>query len=163
LTDKIHRTILRLFYSTQPPEGRKDVHLKLKDFRWDFYQREEGDELELQVRRASLRPTPASLELLRHNLAQELAIGAASIRPRGSMSSRRHGPQPILAIPLSDEHLPSRETVLSRVKKVITRLANALKVVSPRHLRPKRPKVKRHEKPLPRLVVPHSSCGGLAA
>lgn len=139
------------------------MHLKLTDFRWAFHQREEGDELELQVRRSSLRPTPASLELLRHNLARELGIGAPSIRPRVSLPSRRHGPEPILAIPLSDEHLPNRETVLARVKRVITRLSNALKVVSPKHLKPKRPKVKRHEKPLPRLTLPRSSCGGLAA
>jgi hypothetical protein len=79
------------------------------------------------------------------------------------MSTRRHGPEPILTIPLSHEHLPDWGTVLARVKRVIARLSNALKVVSPRHLKPKRPKVKRHEKPLPRLTVPHCSCGGLAA
>ena len=141
------------------------MHLKLKDFRLVIRdnQEGEGDELELQVRRQSLRPTPDALGLLRSSLARELAIGAASIRPRAGLPARRRRPEPILAIPLSNEHLPDRETVLARVKRVIVRLSNALKVVSPRHLRPKRPKVKRHEKPLPRLMAQRGSCGGLAA
>jgi hypothetical protein len=145
-----------------PDKGGRQVRLKLPDFRMNFRQGEEGDELELQVRRSSLRPDSNSMALLRHHIAHELALGVCQIRQSPAQRYRR-GPVPILEIPLSDEHLPSRGSVLNRVKAVIVRLGSSLKVVSPRHLKPKRAKTSCHERPIRRRTRPRVSCGGYSA
>lgn len=139
------------------------MRLSPQDFRYDFRQGEEGEELELKVRRPSLRPTDGALELLRHNIAHSLALGICQIRRIAPEYRPRGGPAAILDIPLSDEHLPNRATVLKRVKEVIARISRALKVVSPRHLKPKRSKrTKPRNHPLPRLTRMRTGYSGLS-
>ena len=150
-------------YSVLSSEKGDVVHLKPQDFRLDIRHSDGGDELAIKVRRRSLRLTADALELLRNAIAHELGLGASRIRPVPPRHHRSKGPEPILEVALSDAHLPDGITVRERVKAIIARLNKALKVCSPRHLKPKAHGPRRHERPIRRRTTPMTSCGGLSA
>lgn len=134
------------------------MRLKPTDFRPRHTSTEEGEErAEIALRRPSLRPNPNSLEFLRHEISRKLGIGVSNIRklPPTEQKGRRH--EPILSIPMNIEHIAKKD-VLGMIMSVINRIANRLKVVSPRHLRPKRVRHGCHEQPIPRRRRAQGTC-----
>lgn len=138
------------------------MRLRDKDLRLQVDNTEGGECLGVSVRRSALRPTSGSIEILRHEIAQALGLGEASIIkvPCPSQLPKR-GPLRILNIPLGDAHV-TLEDAFRKTWNAIKRIAGNLKVASPRQVRGRRIRDNR-EHPLPRRLSPHASCGGAPA